>query len=237
MRGSTPLYPVNLKIVDRLCLVVGGGPVAVRKVGALLDGGGRVRVVSPEAAQPLQRLAAAGEIEWRRRPYRTGDLDGAFLAVAATNRPEVQRQVAIDAAASRVLLNSADDPSAGDFQVPSRLKRGDLLITVSTGGASPAFSRRIREKLESEFGWEYGVIVDLLGRLRLLVMGGGGDAADHAVIFRDIMELDLVGYIRGADWDGLAKALRTVLPPLLDPHPVILPLVETGGRERREPSP
>lgn len=234
MSGSPPLYPVNLKIAGRLCLVVGGGPVAVRKAEVLLTGGGKVRVVSPEAAAPLRRLAQTGRIEWLRRPYRTGDLDGAFLAIAATNRPDVQRQVARDAAAGRVLLNSTDDPSACDFQVPSQLKRGDLLITVSTGGASPAFSRRIRERLEAEFGWEYGVIVELLGRLRLLVMGGGGDAADHAVIFRDIMELDLVGHIREADWDGLVGVLRRVLPPDLDPKPVVRALVEAAGREIEE---
>ena len=123
MSGSTPLYPVNLKIAGRLCLVVGGGPVAVRKVEALLVGGGKVLVVSPEAAALLRRLAQAGTIEWRQRPYRAGDLDGAFIVIAATNRPEVQRQVARDAAAGRVLLNSTDDPSACDFQVPSQLKR------------------------------------------------------------------------------------------------------------------
>ncbi|MBB5349172.1 bifunctional precorrin-2 dehydrogenase/sirohydrochlorin ferrochelatase [Desulfoprunum benzoelyticum] len=234
MSGPTPLYPVNLKIAGRLCLVVGGGPVAVRKVGALLIGGGRVRVVSPEAVAPLRRLAQSGRIEWRQRLYRTGDLDGAFIVIAATNRPEVQRQVARDAAAGRVLLNSTDDPAACDFQVPSQLKRGDLLITISTGGASPAFSRRIRESLEAEFGWEYGVTVDLLGRLRALVMGGGGDAADHAPVFRDILELDLAGRIRDADWDGLVGMLKTALPPHLDPEPVVRSLVEVANREKKE---
>ena len=234
MSGPTPLYPVNLRIAGRLCLVVGGGPVAVRKVESLLVGGGKVLVVSPEAAAPLRRLAEAGTIEWRQRPYRAGDLDGAFLVIAATNHPEVQRQVARDAAAGRVLLNSTDDPSACDFQVPSQLKRGDLLITVSTGGASPAFSRRIRESLEAQFGWEYGVIVDLLGRLRTLVMGGGGDAANHALVFRDIMELDLVERIRETDWDGLVGVLKTALPPHLDPEPVVLALVEGADREKNE---
>lgn len=234
MSGSAPLYPVNLKIAGRPCLVVGGGPVAVRKVEALLVGGGKIKVISPAAAAPLRRLARTGTIEWLQRPYRTGDLDGAFLAIAATNQPEVQRQVAGDAAAARVLLNSTDDPSACDFQVPSQLKRGDLLITVSTGGASPAFSKRIRERLEAEFGWEYGVIVDLLGRLRLLVMSGGGDAANHAIIFRDIMELDLVGHIREADWDGLTGALKNALPPHLDPERVVQALVEAIGRDNKE---
>lgn len=236
MSNSSPLYPVNLKIAGRLCLVVGGGPVAVRKVEDLLIGGGTVRVVSPEAVPSLRQLAGSGRVEWRQRPYRSGDLDGAFLAIAATNRPEVQRQVTKDAAAARVLLNSTDDPLACDFQVPSRLMRGDLLITISTGGASPAFSRRIRERLEAEFGWEYGVIVDLLGRLRTLVVGDGGEAADHAVIFRDIMELDLAGPIRDEDWDGLAGVLRQALPPHIDPEPVVRALIGTAENARRERS-
>ena len=88
-----PLYPVNLNVAERLCLVVGGGTIAARKVGSLLICGARVRVVSPKAGEDIRQLALSGKIEWRQRAYRTGDLDGVFLAIAATDRPEVQRQI------------------------------------------------------------------------------------------------------------------------------------------------
>lgn len=217
MIGSGSLYPVNLKIAGRHCLVVGGGMVAARKVESLLFCGARIVVVSPDAVAAIQRLAEGDRIHWQRRPYRTGDLDGVFLAIAATDRPEVQRQIADDAANLPVLLNSVDDPSICDFQVPSQLRRGELLITISTGGASPAFSRQIRERLEAEFGWEYGPVVDLLGRLRVLVVGAEGGSEANATLFRHILTLDLAEMVRQEAWDSLLIQLQGVLPAHLDP--------------------
>ena len=216
-----PLYPVNLNIADRPCLVVGGGAIAARKVGSLLFCGARVRVVSPEAGEDIRQLALTGEIEWQQRTYRTGDLEGIFLAIAATDRPEVQRQISDEAAGLPVLLNSVDDPEACDFQVPSQLRRGDLLITVSTGGASPAFSKQIKDRLEAEFGWEYGAVVTLLARLREMVVGNCRDTEAHARLFRDVLALDIVEFVRKAEWQGLTSALREILPAHLDPRAVV----------------
>ena len=217
MSGSGSFYPVNLRIAGRRCLVVGGGVVAARKVESLLFCGGRIVVVSPDAVEAIHRLAEVDRISWQRRPYRTGDLDGVFLAIAATDRPEVQRQIADDAASLPVLLNSVDDPSVCDFQVPSQLRRGELLITISTGGASPAFSRQIRERLETEFGREYGAVVDLLGRLRVLVVGMDGGSEGNAALFRRIMTLDLAEMVQREAWDSLLEQLRGILPAHLDP--------------------
>ncbi len=217
MTGSGALYPVNLRIAGRQCLVVGGGAVAARKVEALLFCGARVVVVSPEAGERIRTLAAEHRIAWWQRPYRTGDLEGVFMAVAATDRPEVQRQIAEDAVTLPVLLNSVNEPSVCDFQVPSQMRRGDLLITISTGGASPAFSRKIRERLETQFGWEYGPVVDLLGRLRLLVVGDGGGAGANAALFHRILDLDIADMVRRRDWNTLIDRLQGILPPHLDP--------------------
>lgn len=228
-----PLYPVNLKITDRPCLVVGGGTIAARKVGSLLFCGARVRVVSPEAGEDIRQLASVGKIEWQQRAYRTGDLDGVFLAIAATDRPEVQRQISDEAARLPTLLNSVDDPDVCDFQVPSQLRRGELLITVSTGGASPAFSKQIRDQLETEFGWEYGAAVTLLARLREMVVGSCRDSEAHARLFRDVLALDIVEFVRKAEWQGLTNALREILPAHLDSEAVVQECIAVVEKRNR----
>jgi precorrin-2 dehydrogenase/sirohydrochlorin ferrochelatase len=228
-----PLYPVNLKITDRPCLVVGGGTIAARKVGSLLFCGARVRVVSPEAGEDIRQLALTGEIEWQQRPYRTGDLEGIYLAIAATDRPEVQRQIRDEAAGLPILLNSVDDPEACDFQVPSQLRRGELLITVSTGGASPAFAKQIKDRLEAEFGWEYGAVVTLLARLRELVVGSCRDTEAHASLFRDVLGLDIVEFVRKAEWQGLTSALREILPAQLDPEAIVRECIVVAEKRNR----
>lgn len=211
-----PLYPVNLNITDRLCLVIGGGTVALRKIESLLFCGARVRVVSPEAVAEIRNLAEAGRIEWWRRGYAPGDLQGIFLAIAATDNPSVQNQIAEEAVDLPVLLNSADNPEACDFHVPSTVRRGELLITVSTGGASPALARQIRKKLEEEFGWEYSAVITLLARLREIVVRDGKDTEINTRIFYDVLGLDIVNSVRKAEWDNLQRALQEILPAGMD---------------------
>jgi cobalt-precorrin 5A hydrolase/precorrin-3B C17-methyltransferase len=128
-----------------LAVVIGGGAVGQRKVMGLLAARAQVRLVSPAATPHLQELAAAGQIEWRPRPYQTGDLDGALLAFAATNQRTVNAQVAADARDARILCNVADAPGEGDFHVPAIHRQDDLVIAVGTGGRSPTRARRVRD--------------------------------------------------------------------------------------------
>jgi siroheme synthase-like protein len=138
--------------------VVGGGEVANRKARKLLQARAKVVVVSPEVKPELASMAA----EVRRRPYREGDLEGAFLAFAATDRREVNELVALEARDRGIPVNVADEPSEGDFALPSTLRRGQLQVAVSTGGASPTLARRIRRELEDAFGYEWaGVVAEL----------------------------------------------------------------------------
>ena len=216
-----PLYPVNLKITDRLCLVVGGGAVALRKIESLLFCGARVRVVSPEAVGEIGNLAEAGRIEWCRRGYAPGDLQGIFLAIAATDNTSVQNQISEEAVGLPVLLNSADNPEACDFHVPSTVRRGELLITVSTGGASPALARQIRKKLEEEFGREYSAVITLLARLREIVVRDGKDTEANTRLFYDVLDLDIVSSVRMAEWTNLQRALEEILPAGVDAGEII----------------
>jgi len=159
-------YAINLRLAGRLCLVVGGGQVAARKTTGLLACRARVRLVSPSLVAPLAAIAAKGEIEWLARPYQEDDLAGAMLVFAATDNPAVQQQISRDAEKRGIFVNRADDPLSGDFHLPASLKRGDLLITFSTGGKSPALSAALRRQLEEKFGDAYAPLTELCGRLR-----------------------------------------------------------------------
>jgi precorrin-2 dehydrogenase len=160
--GNVVLYPIFLDLSGRRCVVVGGGEVANRKARKLLQARARVVVISPEVGAELESLA----VEIHRRPYREGDLVGAFLAFAATNSREVNAAVVREAKGRGVPVNVADKPSEGDFALPSTLRRGGLQVAVSTGGASPTLARRIREELEAAFGPGWAGIVEELNAAR-----------------------------------------------------------------------
>src|SRR5664279_4839267 len=149
-------YPIFLRVAGRDCLVIGGGKVATQKVESLLNASAAVTVISPELTPEISALAAAQRVVHHRRPYRSGDLQGVFLAYAATSDPTVQTQIARDAETAGVLLNVVDVPQLCSFIVPAVIQRGDLLIATSTSGTSPALARRIRRDLEHSFGPEYG---------------------------------------------------------------------------------
>lgn len=201
------LYPVFLDLAGRRAVVVGGGRVAERKVLALLEAGAAVEVVSPAATEALVQAAGAGRLRWHRRPFETGDLAGAALAFAATDRREVNAAVAAEARAAGVPGNVADDPAACDFLVPALLRRGDLLIAVSTGGASPAVARRIREELEARFGPEWGAYLELLSALRGALLAVGDPSDRNRELFADLADLDLLPLIREGRWREVEAAV------------------------------
>jgi len=188
-------YPVNLDLAGRPCAVIGGGSVAERKVAALRDAGAKVTVISPAVTAGLERMAAAGEIALVRRPYQPGDLAGFFLAVAAASDPEANRQAAREARARQVLINVADTPELCDFTVPAQMVRGELLLTVSTGGKSPALARCIREELMDFYGPEFGLFLDALAAIRAGAKAKPGTPGDREEIWRQALDrkaLDLV---------------------------------------------
>lgn len=159
---GTVLYPIFLNLDGKRCVVVGGGAVANRKARKLLQARAEVVAISPEVKPELESVAT----EVRRRPYREGDLEGASLVFAATNLREVNAAVTREARGRGIPVNVADEPSEGDFALPSVLRRGQLQVAVSTGGASPTLARRVRYELESAFGSEWAGVVEALGRAR-----------------------------------------------------------------------
>ena len=164
------LYPIFLDLSGRRCVVVGGGEVASRKARKLLQARAEVVVISPEITPGLESIA----VEVHRRPYKKGDLEGAYLAFTATDSREVNAGVAREAKERHIPVNVADRPSECDFALPSTLRRGRLQVAVSTGGASPALGRRIKDELEEVFGPEWAGLVEELHAARR-----NGEAADE----------------------------------------------------------
>lgn len=160
-------YPICLTNLHRvLCVVIGGGNVAERKVSSLLEAGASIKVVSPRLTTGLQQLADRGQLDYISREYQSGDLDGAFLAIAATGDPATNRAVAGEAAARRTLINVVDDLQLCNFTVPATLSRGALTISVSTGGKSPALAAHVKKQIEDMWGPEYAGFAEILGDLR-----------------------------------------------------------------------
>jgi precorrin-2 dehydrogenase/sirohydrochlorin ferrochelatase len=210
------LYPVNINISDKLCLVVGGGAVALRKTKSLLAGGARVRVICPEINAELKDLALSREIEWFERGFAEGDLKGAFLVFAATDNPVVQALITEEALKSSVLLNSADDPRNSDFHVPAHFRRGKMLVTVSTGGSSPALAKKIRQQLEIELVPEYELVVGLLALIREKVVSLSDDSRANGKLFSRLLQLGTVELILESNWFDLQMMLLRELPESVD---------------------
>lgn len=221
------LYPVNLNIENRLCLVVGGGVVALRKTRSLLQAGARVRVISPELVPELGQLARAKKIEWFNRGYAEGDLDSVDLVFAATDDRTIQNQVAEEAELKKVLLNSADDPARSRFHVPAHFRRGPLLVTVSTSGGSPALAKKMREKLEAEIGPEYEAVAGLLRAIRSGVIEESGGSDISGGIFRALLERDLVGLVARQNWFDVQMLLLELLPAELDGAAIMKNFLDT----------
>lgn len=159
-------YPVNLDLRGKKVVVIGAGNVACRKVLGLLEAGAKVEVIAPDSHDELEQMSKKGEIVLKKRGYLEGDLNGAFAAIAATDDRGLNLRIREEAMAEHLLLNIVDRPEFCDFVFSSRISRGEFLITISTGGGSPALSKKIREELEGQFGEEYGRLVSLLAEIR-----------------------------------------------------------------------
>jgi precorrin-2 dehydrogenase/sirohydrochlorin ferrochelatase len=159
-------YPAFLDLRERPCLVVGGGTIAERKAVALFDAGADLTVVSPSLTPALETLSHKNKISYRPKSFEERDVNGMYLAVAATNDPGVNSAVARACRQRGILVNAASPPEESTFIVPSVVDRGDLLIAVSTSGNSPALSRKVREDLERTYGSEYAVFLEKMALAR-----------------------------------------------------------------------
>ena len=204
-------YPAYLDIKKRNCLVVGGGPVGTRKVKMLLKCGAVVTVISPIVSEQLKNLADSGAITLHRRSYQSSDLAGIFLVIGATDDENLNRQISEDANRSNLLCNIADRPQDCNFILPSIVSRGDLTISISTSGKSPALAKKLRKSLEVQFGEEYAVMLQLMGAIRNKLLRRSHEPEAHKKLFEQLINSRLVDLIRNNRTADINALLLKVL--------------------------
>lgn len=169
------LFPIFVKLKDRLVIVIGGGLVAERKIPALLSRSARVRIIAPDVTQTIAGWNQQQKVEWQAKAFEPGDLAGAFLVIAAASAPGVNEAVYCEADRLSILCNAVDDIQHCHFYYGSVVQRGDLQIAISTNGKSPALAQRLRKELEAQFGPEYEQWLEWLGTARELLRADRGD--------------------------------------------------------------
>ncbi|MBM4054821.1 MAG: bifunctional precorrin-2 dehydrogenase/sirohydrochlorin ferrochelatase [Planctomycetes bacterium] len=198
-------YPVFLNLQGKKCVVVGGGNIAWRKACSLKDAGAQVTVVSPAFCTKLKEDMSVERIQ---QEYDQTCLEGAFVVIASTDNEEMDKQIYYDAVGKGLLVNVVDKPEFCTFIVPASVMRGDLCISISTGGASPALAKNIRELLENQFGDEYDSFVGLLSEMRKKILSEVPGEAVRREILQRIAGFDLLDIAKKT---GIAEAKRKML--------------------------
>jgi siroheme synthase-like protein len=206
-RGGLGGYPVNLLVAGRRCVVVGAGRIAARKIEALLGAGAMVHVVAPELGDEVRGWRDADRVSAAVRPFEPADLDGAWLVTAATDDPAVNRAVFEAAEGAGVWCNAADDPANCSFTLMSVVRRGDLVVTIGTGGRSPALATYLKDHVTQEMGPEWADLLELLSEARERLRGSG--ISSETVDWRRALDsgmLDLIRAGRQAEAKELLEA-------------------------------
>lgn len=203
-------YPIGLDISDRRCLVVGGGEVGHRKAERLLECGARVTVVGRELTPALEGLVREGRIRHVATDYDGAHLEGAFLVIGATDDRAVNDRIFRDARRKGVLANIVDDPERCDFILPALCRQGDLVITVATGGRSPALAKKLRQELEDRYGPEYGALLKIMGAVRIAVIDRGEGSGENRKIFEALVDSDILERIRKGHWRKVEETVQRV---------------------------
>ena len=208
-------YPIFAVIEDKPCLVVGGGAVGERKVADLMVAGARVTVVSRTLTPELTALAERGEIRYLPEDFAEGMVEGMALVMAATDDPEVNAAVSAAAQARGIWVNVADDPEHCTFIVPAQVRRGELTLAISTGGASPALARQLRQEFQQHLGPEYGPYLDLLQRVRTRLLSERRAHPDNGPLFHRLVHSPLREAVAQGDRPRVLKVLHEVLGSVL----------------------
>jgi precorrin-2 dehydrogenase/sirohydrochlorin ferrochelatase len=205
------LYPIAVNLNGKHCVVVGGGRVAERRIAGLREQGAQITLIAPEASPALQALAEDGTVHWDRADYSNELLQGAFLVIAATNNRDVNAAVARDAQERGLLVCCADGYADGNFTTPAVIRRGDLTLTVTTGGQSPTLTALLRERLASEFGPEWETLTALLGQMRGDIQRSGDEAMRRATVQRILDDAIIRAYLSQNDIAGADARAHNLL--------------------------
>ncbi len=197
-----PFYIACLKLSGRRCLVVGGGEIGLEKVEGLLACDADVTLVAPDAEPALEQYAREGSIRWERRAYAgASDLEGAFMAIAATDDTDTNIAVYEDAERRAMLVNVVDVPPLCNFILPAIVRTGPLAIAISTAGASPALAKRMKREIGELFGEPYATLAILLNDVRGWAKGTLPTYQDRKEFFENIVngDPDPIALLRDGD--------------------------------------
>jgi len=204
-------YPLFLNLSNKRVVVVGGGEVAERKVESLLGTGASIVVISPEVTSRLLALAEEKQLELHKRPYTPGDCEGATLVLSATNDPELSKTVFEDATRSGALVNTADQAGLCHFIMPAVLRRGDIAIAISTGGASPGLASRLRQKISEVIGPEYGQLAEMLSKARPEIQHRVQKEDERKALQYRILDSGIIERLKENDRVGAERLLREII--------------------------
>ncbi|HZK86489.1 MAG TPA: bifunctional precorrin-2 dehydrogenase/sirohydrochlorin ferrochelatase [Syntrophomonas sp.] len=208
------LYPVYLSLVGKTCLIIGGGPVAERKVANLLEYGAQVKVVSPRVEKRIAEWANEALLNWTAREFAVNDLDGIFVVFIATDDSRLNQEIAWLCRQRGILVNVVDDPPNCDFFVPSVLRRNSLAVAISTEGKSPLFAARLRRELEAIITNEHGEFVDLLGQIREEVKNSPLAIKQRQQILEQIVNSDILALLQAGLDEEVEERIKECMSSL-----------------------
>ena len=223
----TAFYPVFLDLRGRRAVVIGGGAVAEQKVHGLVGAGAHVTVVSTDVTPALGALARRNAIEHKRRPYRRGDLKGAWLAIAATDDRGTNGAVWAEAEQLGVPLNAVDDLEHCSFIAPAVHREGDITVAVSTAGKSPALAVRLRQRIARLVGRAEARLCELLGELRPGLAERVPDTPARTALWYRIVDSDVIDFLRRGDVEGARRRIDELVSRL-GPVPRLKPGPDTS---------
>lgn len=204
------LYPINLDIENKSCVVVGGGEVALRKIRGLLAAGAKVKVIAPEICAGVEELFHSGKISLIREKFSAELLGDEIILIAATDNPAINQLAARAAQEKKILVNKVEGAD-GNFNVPSKIMRGELLLTISTGANSPAFSKFVREMLEGELGENFGAGLEIISRRRREVQQLLSNHAERKIFWQKILTQETWKLLKDDNLEELEEKINHAL--------------------------
>jgi precorrin-2 dehydrogenase/sirohydrochlorin ferrochelatase len=214
-------YPIFTDLKGKKVIVVGGGIVAQRKIETLLEYGAVVGVIARDLTPSLNGYVKEERVKLLGQKFKDSHLNGVFMVMAATDNHTLNHQISLSARKRGLFINAVDQPSECNFIVPSILRRGDLLIAISTSGKSPALAKKIREDLEKQYGNEYEILLILMGRLRKEILSRGLSQDENSRMFHRIVDSHILEAIRRKDWTKVSSILNKILKIQLSSDDVI----------------
>ncbi len=203
------LYPINLDIENKSCVVVGGGEVALRKIRGLLEAGALVKVIAPEICAGVEELSKRGEISLVREKFSEGLIGDELILIAATDNHEVNERAAELARQKKILVNVVE--GCGDFNVPSRIQRSDFLLTISTGASSPAFSKFVRQMLEAELDENFGAGLQIISARRREVKRLLPNHRARKIFWQRVLTREVWEMLKAGELDQLEEKINHAL--------------------------